>query len=267
MTRRTFAISLAAAATLRAETAKERGKRLIDQVVQGLGGEAFRRMQTRTEIGRSYSFYREQINGLAMAHLYTKCLDVPPAVEAAGSSLPLLQVERQVFGKKLEDAVIFTSTESYEVTFRGARPLGDDKFKQYRETTLHDIFYILRERLDEPGMEFEGTGRDVVENQPVETIEIYDSENRNVTVWVNQDTLVPVKQRFYRFDETINDRHEEVTRYTKYRDVNGIMWPFSITRERDGERNFQLYSEHVTINDALADSMFELPNGVKILKK
>ena len=260
MTRRSFALSLAAAGVLRAETAKERGKRLVGQVIQGLGGDAFRRMQTRTEIGRSYSFYREQINGLAIAHLYTKYLE-------SGEGKGLLQVQRQVFGKKLEDAVIFTPRESYDVTYRGARPLGDDKFKQYRETTLHDVFYILRERLDEPGMEFEGTGKDVVENQPVETIEIYDSENRNVTVWVNQDTFVPVKQRFYRFDETINDRHEEVTRYTKYRDVSGVMWPFSITRERDGGRNFQLYSERVTINDALADSMFELPNGITILKK
>jgi hypothetical protein len=260
MTRRTFALSLAASTALRAETGKERGKRLIGQVVQGLGGEAFRRMQTRTEIGRAYSFYREQISGLSVAHLYTKYRDT-----ADGKGL--LQVERQVFGKKLEDAVIFTPTESYDVTYRGAQPLGEEKFNQYRETTLHDVFYILRERLNEPGMEFEGTGKDVVENQPVETIEIYDSDNRNVTVWVNQDTFVPVKQRFYRWDETIKDRHEEVTRYTKYREVNGVMWPFSITRERDGGRNFQLYSEHVTINDALADSMFELPTGVKILKR
>ncbi len=272
MTRRAFikgtpALSLAAAATLHAETAKDRGRRLIGQVVQGLGGDAFRGMRTRTETGRSYSFYHEELSGLAIAHLYTKYRDVPPAVEAAGGSPPLLQVQRQVFGKDLEDAVIFTPTECYDVTYRGAQPLGDEKFNQYRETTLHDVFYILRERLNEPGMEFEGTGRDIVENQPVEAIEIYDPDNRNVTLWVNQDTFVPVKQRFYRWDETIKDRHEEVTRYTKYRDVNGVMWPFSITRERDGGRNFQLYSEHVTINDALADSMFELPTGVKILKK
>jgi hypothetical protein len=244
---------------LRAETAKERGKRLVDKVIQGLGGDAFRRMHTRTEIGRAYSFYREEINGLAVAHLYTKYLDDPKA--------PIQQVERQVFGKKLEDAVIFTPTDSYDVTYRGAQPLPDDKFKQHRETTLHDIFHILRARLSEPGIEFEGTGRDVVENQPVEGLEIYDSENRNVTVWVNQDTFVPVKQRFFRYDETIKDRREEVTRYAKYRDVSGAMWPFQITRERDGERTFQLYSDHVTINDALPDSMFELPSGIKILKK
>lgn len=254
MTRRTFALSLATTALLRGETAKDRGKRLVEKVVQGLGGSAFTNMRTRTETGRASSFYREQLTGYAVAHLYTKYL--------AGG-----QLQRQVFGKHLDDAIIFTKNEAYEVTYRGAQPLADDKVKQYHETTLHDVFYILHERLNEPGMEFEAGPIDVVENQPVETLEIYDSDNRHITVWVNSNSFVPVKQRFVRWDPTIKDQREEVTRYTKYRQTGGVMWPFSITRDRDGETIFQLNSEHVTINDALADSMFELPTGIKILKK
>ena len=225
-----------------------------------MGGDAFRNMSTRTESGRASSFYREQITGFSVAHMFTKYLE-------PGSGQEIHQVQRQAFGKKMDDAVIFTRTEAYEVTFRGAKPLADDKIAQYHDTTLHDIFYILRQRLNEPGMEFEGAGIDVVENQPVETIQIYDSENRNLTVWVNSDSFVPVKQRFYRWDPTINDRHEEVTLYTKYRQVGGIMWPYAISRERDGELTYNLQSEHVTINDPLADSLFELPNGIKILTK
>lgn len=265
MTRRALltrvpALSLAAATALRGETAKDRGRRLIDKVVQGMGGDAFRNMRTRTEIGRSSSFYRGQITGFSPAHIFTKYLE-------PGSGQEIHQLQRQAFGKKMEDAVIFTQTEAYEVTYRGAKPLADDQVTRYHDTTLHDIFYILRERLNEPGMEFEGSGIDVVENQPVETIEIYDSENRNLTVWVNSDFFTPVKQRFYRWDPTINDRHEEVTLYTKYRQVGGIQWPYAVARVRDGEMTYSLQCEHVTINDALADSMFELPNGIKILKK
>jgi len=248
------------AAALRGETAKDRGRRLIQQTIQGLGGDAFRKMRTRTEIGRASSFYREQLTGFGVAHLYTKYLE-------PDQSSGLLELQRQVFGKHLEDAVIFTQREAYDVTYRGAQPLADDKVKQYHETTMHDVFYILRERINEPGMEFEGSGIDVVENQPVETVEIYDSENRHLTLWVNSDTFVPVKQRFYRWDPVINDRHEEVTRYAKYRQTGGIMWPFGITRDRDGEIVFEMNSEHVTVNDPLPDTMFQLPNGIRILKK
>jgi hypothetical protein len=133
---------------------------------------------------------------------------------------------------------------------------------------LHDIFYILRERMNEPGMAFESRGQDVIENQPVEMIDVFDAENRNITVWLNVDTYLPVKQRFYRRDPMTRDRLEEVTRYSKYRDVgNGVMWPFNTQRERDTEKIFELYSERVTINDNLSDSLFELPGGIKILKK
>ncbi|MGA2716499.1 MAG: hypothetical protein ABSG41_25675 [Bryobacteraceae bacterium] len=260
MTRRTFTLSLVAG-KLAAETAKDRGKRLIEKTIAALGGSAFRTMKTRTEIGRAYSFYRERLSGLSVARIYTKYLE--PDGKAG-----IYELQRQVLGKKQEEAVIFTTNEAYDVTYRGAQPLPDAQVKQFHETTLHDIFYILRERLDEPGLEFEGAGADVIENQPVEAIDIYDSENRNIRVWVNSDTFLPTRQRFYRWDPVINDRREEVTRYAKYRDAgNGVMWPHAIERERDTEKIFQLFSEQVRVNDPLPDTMFELPNGITMLKR
>jgi hypothetical protein len=267
MTRRRFAGLLSLTSTaFAAETAKERGQRLIEKVIYALGGDAFRNMRTRTETGRAYSFYREQLSGLSVARIYTRYLDAETGPGIHDQSIR--EMQRQVFGKKLEDAVLFTTTEAFEVTYRGAKPLADDRVKQFHETTLHDVFYILRQRLSEPGIEFEAAGGDVIENQPVEALDIFDSENRSIRVWVNSTTFLPAKQRFYRWDPTINDRREEVTRYSKYRDVgNGVMWPFDTERERDTEKNFQLYAERVTGNDPLPDSMFELPNGIKILKK
>lgn len=260
MTRRAFALSLVAG-TLAAETAKDRGKRLIDKTLQALGGDAFRTVSTRTEIGRAYSFYREQLSGLSIARIYTKYME-------PDGKTPIYQLEREVLGKQQEDSVLFTTNDAYDITYRGARPLPEQQIKQHRETVLHDIFYILRERLAEPGIEFESAGADVVENQPVQAVDIFDSENRNIRVWVNSDTFLPTKQRFYRWDPTINDRREEVTRYAKYRDVGqGVMWPYSTERERDTEKIFQLFSDHVSVNDPLADSMFELPNGIKMLKR
>jgi len=102
----------------------------------------------------------------------------------------------------------------------------------------------------------------------VDAIDIFDAENRNIRVWVNSDTFLPSKQRYRRWDDTIDDWREEVTRYSKYRDAgNGVMWPHTTERERDTEKIYQLYSEKVTVNDALPESMFELPNGIKMLKK
>jgi len=261
MTRRGFTLSLVSATAFAAETAKEKGRRLISQVIDGLGGDAFRNMRTRTEYGRASSFYREQLTGYSVTRIYTKYLDPD-----AGTGL--LEMQRQVFGKKDTDgATLYTTREGYDVTYRGAKPLADDKIKQYRENLLHNIFYILRERLSEPGMDFESAGIDIVENQTVEAIDIFDSENRNIRVWVNAHSFFPVKQRYYRYDPLIGERREEVTRYTTYREAGkGVMWPYTTARERDTEQYYEMRSERVTIDDPLPDSMFELPNGIRILK-
>lgn len=267
MTRRGFALSLTAGSRAAfAQTAGARARTLVDKVIYALGGDAFRNMQTRTEIGRAYSFYNEQLSGLSIARLYTKYLQ--PAQGQAGSGPLAGQAQRQVYGKKEEEAVLFTPDGAWDVTFRGAKPLADDKVNQFRETALHDFFYILRQRLIEPGVEFDSRGSDVIENQPVQTLDVFDAENRKVTVWIHSSTFLPVKQSFLRWDPLLKDRREEVTRYSKYRDVgNGVMWPFATERERDGEKLFQLFSERVSVGDTLPDSLFQLPAGIRILKK
>ncbi|HXA07118.1 MAG TPA: hypothetical protein VNY30_19860, partial [Bryobacteraceae bacterium] len=77
-----------------------------------------------------------------------------------------------------------------------------------------------------------------------------------------------LKQITYRRDLQTKDRVEEVTRFTKFRDVGGgVMWPFDIQRERDGEKIYQMFSDSVAINQDLTDNLFTLPANMKILKK
>jgi hypothetical protein len=258
MTRREFTRigALAACAPLlRAENA------LIGKTIDALGGDAFRNMQGKTEIGRAYSFYREQLSGLSIARIYTKYL--PP-----DSKAQVRQVQRQVFGKKLDEAVIFGEKDAWDVTYRGAKALVADRVEQYRNSVIHDIFYILRERLNEPGIEMQTGGTEVIENQTTQTVEIYDSENRSVTVWISSTTFLPIRQRFLRWDPIVKDRLEEVSTYSKYRDCgNGVMLPWATERSRDKQKVYQMYSERVTVTEPLADNLFELPPNTKILTK
>lgn len=261
MTRRRFtaALSLLPAA-LNAETQQERARRVIDKTIHALGGDAFRQMPGRLETGRAFQFYGDEISGLAPAKIYTKYL--PPA-----PGLKLREVQRQVFGKKDDEAVILTESGGWDITYRGAKPLTDERIAQFRDALLLDVFYILRARLDEPNVSFFSSGSDVVENQPVEVIDFYDADNRNITIWIHSTTFLPVRQLVKRWDPLVKDRRQEYTRYTKYRDAgNGVMWPYDIQRERDGEKTFQLYSDSVKVGP-LEDSLFKLPPGVKLLKK
>lgn len=262
----TRALLLLCAAIGWSQSGQERGKKVVEEALAALGGDRFLNMRNRVESGRAYSFYREQVSGLALATIYTKYLE--PAGSPAPGSLGI--VERQSFGKKEREdsAVLFVNGAGYQITFRGARPLPDATLDRYMDSAPRNIFYILRLRLTEPGLTFDYQGFQVWQNQPVDSVDIVDSDNRAVTVYFSQSTKFPVRQLFYRRDPKTRERIEEVTEFSKYRDVGGgVSWPYTVFRTRDGDRIYQMFSDTVVINQNLNDSLFTLPAGVKMLEK
>jgi hypothetical protein len=261
VTRKTyFLIPVLLCATLcgQAVPVDAKAKKAIDDAVEALGGQRFLTMSDRVEAGRAYSFYRDKISGLSIATIYTQYFSVPP--EKTGQDLGVR--ERDVFGKNEEYGyTLFRENGAWEVTYKGPRDLEDDRVERYHRTTLNDVLYILRMRLNEPGMIFEWKGSDVVENQPVNMVDIIDSENRTVTVCFDQYSHLPVRQTMVWHDPKSKDRNEEVTRYARYREEGGVQWPQQITRDRNGEKIYQIFSDFVLINPGLTDAVFTVPTG------
>ena len=245
-------------------TREEKGKRILQEGVQALGGDAFKQVKDRVETGRAYSFYRERLTGLSRARIYTRYL----TKREGNDPDMLLQRERQAFGKDEDSIVLLLDKEGYQLTFRGAKPLPKEQIERYRLSTTMNFLYIVRHRLDEPGLIIEHKSSDVFENMPVDLVDITDSQNRTVTVYFHRTTHLPVRQVFYRRDPESKERIEEVTIFSKFRDVGGgVMWPFNILRLRDGEKIYEIFAESVTINNDLKDDLFTLPAGSKILDK
>ena len=241
-----------------AETAAERGKRVVDEALRALGGDAFLHMQDRVESGRGYGFYREQLSGLAVVKIYTRYLAPVPGQVALR--------ERDAQGKNEASVVLFTENGAWEVTFRGARPVTDLRYANYKDSMLRNIFYILRQRLDEPGLSFYSQGMDMYENRPVEIVDITDAANATVTVYFDQLTKLPTRQAFKRRNPEYKDFDTEVTVFSKFRDVGGgVRWPGATVRERNGEKILEIYSDSVEINHSLKDDLFSLPGNLKIL--
>lgn len=250
---RTLFSSLLCAALASAQTPGDaRARKVIDDAVAALGGDKFLQMEDRVETGRAYSFYRENLSGLSIAKIYTRYLTVTPS--KSGEELGVR--EREAFGKNEDSAVVLREDGGFNVTYRGSKAMPKEDFERYRESTLHNIFYILRQRLREPGLTFESRGSDVVDHLPVEIIDIIDSANRSTRAYFHQTTKLPVRQTWSRLDPKTKDRDEEVSIFDRYREIQGIQWPQQITRERNGERIYQIFSESVVFNQDLTDDIF-----------
>lgn len=243
-----------------ADPAVEKGKQIVAEAVAALGGDAFLKMRNRLEEGRVYSFYNDKLSGLSRAKIYTQYLDKP---SAKGLSVR----EKQLFGKDEDTSIVFDENgEGWDVTFRGARPLPAATMQRYLDSTPRNILYLLRTRLQEPGMTIEAVGSDVLVNEPVNLVDFTDKDNRTVTVYFHYSTKLPIRQKFFRRDPQTKERFEEVSLFSKYRDVGGgVKWPWAIRRERDGEKIYEIFSEKVSINQNFNESMFLLPSDIKKL--
>ncbi len=232
----------------------------MDQAIAALGGDRFLHLQNRVETGRIYAFFHDQISGLDVAQIYTEYLSEKPA---KGIALR----EREVLGKKHDYSYLFLEDQGWDITFRGARPIPDENWERYARTTNNDILYILRYRLNEPGMTFDYGGSEVYLTAHVEVVDITDAKDQTVRVYFDHNTTLPVHQSFTWLDAETKYRNDEVTEFDKYRDAGGIMWPYSIERERNGYKVYQRFATKVEINQALPPKIFELPPGAKVLKK
>jgi hypothetical protein len=259
-------ILLACGALVSAQAAETAGKRVVQEAIQALGGDAFLKVEDRLETGRAYSFDNSKVAGLALAKIYTRYL-------SAAAPGKLRVSERQSFftaaSHREEDAaVIFNPDGAWQLTYRGALPLTDQRYQNYTETTRRNIFYMLRCRLSEPGLEYYSMGSDRFENIPVEIVDITDADGQTVTVYFNQFDKLPVRQVSKRRNPQFKDFDTEVSAFNSYRDIGGgVKWPFNISRERNGDKIYQMYSDSVEINKNLTDDLFTLPPNMKVLPK
>lgn len=248
------ALFLMAAALAFGEDAQVRGRQIIDDAIAVLGGQKFLDVENLVESGRAYSFYQSQLSGLSVAKFMTRYVPV----EAGKTDSFVGQQEYQGLGKEESFYVLFRDEGAWEVTYRGPTKLDKDQVERHKDTVLHNLFYILRKRLNEPGMVFEYKGSDVIDNTPVNIVEIIDAKNKVVTAYFHPTTKLPVRQ-LYVWRNAARERFDEVTRFSRYREVDGTQWPFQIHRERNGQKIYEMFADSVQINQNLPEDHFAIP--------
>jgi len=260
-TRRAALAFVFAAGTLcRAQSSTDKGKQIVDQAVAALGGERFLHMHSRLAHGRIYAFFHDQLSGLDIATIYTEYV---PQAPPQGIALR----EREVLGKKQDYSYLFLENQAWDITFRGARPVSDETWEKYVRTTENDVLYILRVRRNEPGMTFDYVGSDVYVSTHVEIVDITDAQDRTVRVYFDHNTLLPVRETYAWLDPDTKEHNDAETLFDKWRDAGGVMWPFTIERERNGYKTYQMFATSVQVDQPTPPNTFELPPGAKVLKR
>jgi hypothetical protein len=218
-----------------------KAKALLDQMVQALGGQAYLNIQDISQQGRTYSFYHGQPNSVGT--LFWRFYRYPDK-------------ERIELTKQRDVAFVYNGDKGYEITYKGTALEDPKTVTEYVRRRQHSLEWLVRKWLNEPGIALFYEGSTVAEEHPAEQVTILSPKNDSVTIYISTDNHLPIKKSYSWRDPMDKLRSTEDEVYDGYRNVQGIMTPFSITRFLNGDMSNQRFLNSVTYNTGVSVSLF-----------
>ncbi len=149
--------------------------------------------------------------------------------------------------------------KGYETTYRGSREEDAKTLAEYNRRRQFAIDYLLRGWLAQPTTALFYDGNTISETKQVHKVTLMNAQNLSVTLFIDTKTFLPVKRSFNYRDPETRDIIEEEELYDQYREVQGIMTPFTITRKKNGDITAQRFLRSVAYNVGIGDAKFTPP--------
>jgi hypothetical protein len=220
----------------------QKAAELLRQTIKALGGQAYMSLQDLEQQGRTYTFYHGQSRDVgAPFWRFWKWPDK----------------ERVELTKQRDVVYIHNGDKGYEITFRGTAQEQAEPLADFLRRRHHSLENVLRTWLPRSGTALFYDGAVVAEQKPAEAVSIFNADNEQLTVYLDRNTNLPIKKSFTWRDPKARDRNQEEEIYDNYKEVQGIMTPYSITRKLNGEMLSQRFIDAVRYNQNLPDTMFD----------
>lgn len=236
-------------ASLQAQTATEaanaqKAKDILTQSIAALGGEAYLKVFDMKQTGRGYGFYRNEPAGVGIS--FTRYYQYPDR-------------ERYEYFKGAEWVIIRVGDEGYETTFRGSRKEDAKDVAEHNRRRRYALDVVLRQWLADPKTAFFYEGVTLSGPKQVHQVSLLSGDNRNVTLFIDTRTLLPVEKKYQWRDPQTRQIQEESELFDEYRVVQGIQTPFKVTRTKNGEIASQRFLRTVEYNVGVGNAMFNPP--------
>lgn len=238
------------------------GRKLLDEMVTALGGQAWLDRKDMQVRGRTASFFRGQPNGIVIE--YTGWRQFPDATHPGAERIGFLSDKGMLTpGKKMDVVQVWTADNGYEVSYKGRTTLPKDQVEDYLRRRAHSIEDVVRVWLKAPGVMVISEGTTMVERRMAERVSVLSANNDAVTIDLDATTHLPLRRTFRWRNETFKDHDEESEGYDDYHTVQGLPTAFTMTRYRNGDMINQRFLTKVEYNQGLSPDLFNPDNLLK----
>jgi len=243
-------------------TQEQLGRKLLDEMVEALGGQAWLDRKDMQVSGRAAAFFQGQPN-LNIVE-YTGWRQFPDATHPAAERLGFLTDKSVILpGKKIDVVQIWTADNGFEVTYKGRTTLPKEQVEDYERRRNHSIESIVNDWLKAPGVMVIAEGTDMLNRRMVDKVTVLSANNDAVTIDLDSTTHLPMRRKFEWRNQTFKDLDEDVEEYSDYHTIQGLPTPFTMTRYHNGEIAGQRFLTKVQYNQGLSPDLFNPDNLLK----
>ena len=224
----------------------DRGRKIIDQAIQALGGQAYLNVRDYRGEGTAYSFTRfEELSGRAPLVNYERYPDK----------------FRQEIGKKHDAIYVVNGDQGWDANYKGVAKMADTEVERIRFGRSLSVDTILRFRLKEPGIALTYTGTDFIDGRLVERVEFADADNNLVTISFDHLSHLPLRREWER-PLPNHEREQNVETLSKYLAAknSSVLFAYYVRRERNGIKIFEAFFNAIEVGKA-PEPLFERPPG------
>jgi hypothetical protein len=245
------------------QTQEERGRKLLDQMLEALGGDAWLNRRNVRELGHLARFFSGAPTGIVIDFTATRQFangDRPDA-----QRIGFITDKSMILpGKKIDIVQIWTANTGHEVTYKGNATLPQDQVDDYYRRQDHSIESIFRIWLKSPGVVVIAEGSTMVERRLTERVTILSANNDAVTLDIDATTHLPRRRTFEWRNATFKDHDEDAEEYDDYHTIQGLPTAFTLTRYHNGDMASQTFFSKIEYDVDLTPDTF---NPAVLLKK
>jgi hypothetical protein len=227
--------------TLMPEASTAKGKQILQQLIDALGGPTYLDIRDSDCEGRLARFgHNGELTGYTPFKDYWRYPDT----------------NRTDYSKKGVIVNLYSGDKGWTLDKGGVSELSAASIADFQEQTKKDVNNLLRVRLKEPGMQIRFGGTDIVDLKTIDWVDITDSDGRNFRLAVDRTTHLLVRAVVSTPDETTHDRNVETSIYANFQLMDGVRTALQITTDHNGRRIAQVFFNSCKYNSGLPADLF-----------
>ncbi len=243
------------------ESEEQHGRRLLDEMLKALGGEAWLNKRTEYIEGQTAPFFRGQPSGGV-----TRYIEYKQFADATSPELARVEfvTDKGMIrpGTKRDVVQLWTADQGYELTFKGVTKLPEKQVADYMRRRAHTLEEVMGTWVKATGVIIVSEGIGTRDRHPIDKVSVLTANNDAVEIELDQTSHLPLQRSFEWRNQQFKDHDVDEEVYGDWRMFDGVATPMNISRYRNGDLVSQNFFTKVQFGQRLAPELFDKDRGL-----